>query len=437
MMGEKSRMKRGSGTSKLILGGAALVLTIAAIVVAVTFYERAQRQQEESALQSLASQVTDGHWTGDNTVVFDGDTYGFDHRLETFLFIGTDASGNESGEGDQYRGAMADFLLLAVLDHTENTIGYLQIDRNTVTEVEQRDIEGNLEYIRELQICTAHWYGHSPEMSAENTVTAVKLLLGELDHIDGYYVVNMEDIGQINSAVGGVTITIEEDLTMVDPAFEKGKTVKLTDEQAERFVRARMGVGNEENASRMTRQQQYMDGLFKNVKVFAKDNPKYGNELWKKLRNIAVTDMNGNAFSRMANKMIQGEDKGIFRLTGETRLGTILQDGLKHEEFYPETDSIRDAMTKLFSLVLVETEEYAADVEDDEEDLEEDEDDDILAEDDEDGEYDEEDEEDLEEDEDDDILAEDDEDGEYDEEDEIDEDDETFYDVETDEDGDK
>lgn len=373
-------MKQKSRLRKPIIGMLALLIAVAVAAAGASIYERRRQAERDKELAHLAATVENTTWTDDNTVMLDGDLYGFDHRIETFLFVGTDASGNESATGADYHGAMADFLLLAVLDHTQNSIGYLQIDRNTITEVRELYEDGRLATLRDLQICTAHWYGHDPEMSAENTVTAVRMLLGELENINGYYVVNMKDIGQINRAVGGVEVTIDEDLTMVDSAFTKGTTLTLTDEQAERYVRARRGVGDEDNAARMVRQRRYMDGLLQKVKQLTTGNPKYGNELWKMLRHIAVTNMNGNAFSRMAQKMLKGEDKGILRLRGETRLGDVLDDGKEHEEFYPDVESIRDTMTELFSLVLVESAE---------EGTEPDEDDDALYEDSEDDEEDE------------------------------------------------
>ena len=56
-------------------------------------------------------------------------------------------------------------------------------------------------------------------------------------------VFNCEAIGVINDAVGGVEVTIENDLQMrwrsSEPEFYKGNTLKLTGEQAVTFIRER------------------------------------------------------------------------------------------------------------------------------------------------------------------------------------------------------
>lgn len=337
---------------KTVLAAVILALVLLAIVAGSVLIEKEQQRKLESELQAQQQALRESPWTADNTVQFGGSKYGFDHRLETFLFIGTDASGNS--DPDDFRGPMADYLLLMVLDHTENTIGYLQIDRNTVTDVRELSWEGEEITSRKLQICTAHWYGRSPEMAAENTVYAVRQLLGGLGKIDGYFVMSFADIGRLNHAVGGVEVTVEDEMDQSDPALKKGETLTLSDSQAASFLRARMGVGEGTNAERMARQRQYMASFFRKVKDKTLENPKFGLELWNALRDSAVSNMNGNVFSRIAQKLLKGTDTGIRTVPGKTVLGYVLQDGVEHEEFYADEDALPDVMRDLFSLVLIE-----------------------------------------------------------------------------------
>lgn len=359
-----------------LIGFVALVIVLLGVLGGTILYDRRQNAALERQLREEAEDIDYSPWTADNTVYLDGELYGFDHRIESFLFVGTDNSGNESGVGADFHGAMADYMLLMVLDHSDNTIGYLQIDRNTITEVDMLNDQGKYVDSRDMQICTAHWYGTDLTMCAENTVEAVKKLLGELEYIDGYYIISMKDIGALNHAVGGVQITLQEDMTNIDPKMTAGATVTLNDKQAEQFLRARMNQGQGTNKERMGRQRQYMEGLLNKVRANAMSDSQYANELWKMIREIAVTDMNGNAFSRIANKMIKGEDKGILELKGDTELGTVLGDGIEHEEFYPDSESILSVMKTLYSLVPTEggTSGYdEEEAEDESEDEEEDE----------------------------------------------------------------
>lgn len=72
---------------------------------------------------------------------------------------------------------------------------------------------------------------------------------------------DMEDIATLNDALGGVTVTLEEDFTQEDPSMIPGTTMTLTGNQAEIFVRYRATVADGTNANRMKRQRTYMTAV--------------------------------------------------------------------------------------------------------------------------------------------------------------------------------
>ena len=283
------------------------------------------------------------------TIKLNGDKYDYYDELETYLIIGTDASGNESGSGEEYRGNMADFLLLMVIDKTANEYGFLQLNRDAMTEVNLISRDGSGEATAEIQLCTAHWYGGNSEMSCNNTVTAVSKMLGGIP-IDGYYAMNMDDIPKLNQEVGGVEVTLEEDFSDVDSAMVKGTTLTLTDEQAYHYIHDRYGVGDEKNTSRMKRQKQYMKGLMEKIKQKVKSEPAFLNKVFSKYKKEATTNISSGKLSRMAEAMNVSKSKGTLVLKGENKVGQALGDGIDHAEFYPSCESLVEVMTKLCNL---------------------------------------------------------------------------------------
>lgn len=335
-MNEKRKLKT--------IGGIVLaVLLITGFGLGVHFFDK--------LTNSKSAESAEGE--GDYIYLADHN-YEITHNLESYLLIGSDDSGNEEKDKDkddgEYHGDLADFLLLVVFDKTDDTYGFLQIDRDTITRVEMPENgEESLEDTFE-QICTARWYGETPEEGCENTVDAVSELLGYFP-IDGYYSINMSDIGTLNHAVGGVTVTIEDDFSGVDPEMTKGRTMKLSDEQAETFVRSRMSIGDGTNTSRMRRQRAYMDAfLDAALKKMDKDKD-FVNDLYKELKARAVTDMPGNRVSAAANRMHEGRYIATFELDGEHKEGETLGDGVLHAEFYPTEASKIDVLTSLCSIV--------------------------------------------------------------------------------------
>ena len=305
-----------------LLGAVALIAAFGAVMYAI---EHHGDKHGHSALSTQNQEFFE---------VYDKKYY-IDHNLDAYLLIGTDDTGKaKTRKTGKFQGGMADFLLLFVMDKSSNEYRLLQIDRNTVTDVHLLTEDGKDGDWDEEQICTAHWYGTSEEQCCENTVMTVSDFLWDLP-IDGYYSINMGDIKRLNQAVGGVKLTIQEDLTKVDPAFRKGAALTLTDAQAEKFVRARMHVGDESNVSRMERQRQYMDAFKSQVRERSTNDPAFINDLFNQLREVSATDIPGNRVSAIANFVYKAEDGGTYTFKGKTKEGYVLGDGVPHEEFYP------------------------------------------------------------------------------------------------------
>jgi len=266
---------------------------------------------DESSINDWKIQVPRGK------IKLNGNKYEYYHDFENYLLIGTDATGNNKNGAD-YQGSMADFLMLVIVDKTENTYSFLQFNRDTMTEVALIDHNGEGEATANIQLCTAHWYGGNREQSCENTVKSVKKLLGGIQ-IDGYYELNMSEIPKLNSMVDGVTVTLEDDFSKKYPKMKKGATINLDDEQAYAYVHDRYGVGDEENTSRMKRQQQYMTGFFKKLQEKVKANPNYANEVFESLQDVSTTDIAIGKISNISNIFASGTDKGIFELAGSWR----------------------------------------------------------------------------------------------------------------------
>ena len=293
---------------------------------------------DESSINDWKIQVPRGK------IKLNGNKYEYYHDFENYLLIGTDATGNNNNGAD-YQGSMADFLMLVIVDKTENTYSFLQFNRDTMTEVALIDHNGEGEATANIQLCTAHWYGGNREQSCENTVKSVKKLLGGIQ-IDGYYELNMSEIPKLNNMVDGVTVTLEDDFSKKYPKMKKGATINLDDEQAYAYVHDRYGVGNEENTSRMKRQQQYMTGFFKKLQEKVKANPNF-----ESLQDVSTTDITIGKISNISNIFASGTDKGIFELAGKSKIGQALGDEIDHMEFYVNKKAMVSTMSELFGIV--------------------------------------------------------------------------------------
>ena len=275
-----------------------------------------------------------------------GNIYSYYHDFETYLIMGTDKTGADS---KVYQGSMSDFLMLVIVDKTDNNYSFLPINRDTMSEVRLIQDDGTGAATAELQLCTAHWYGGNAGQSCANTVESISKLFGGLK-INGYYAVPMDEIPKLNHSVGGVTVTLLEDFQDIDRQMKKGETLALSDEQAYHYIHDRYGVGDEKNTSRMKRQQQYMEAFFTKAKEKAKCDKAYVSQLFREFEQTATTNLTAKKISSLTNRLIKGTQKGFFEIQGTSKIGKALGDGIDHAEFYPDKESIIDVMTKIYGL---------------------------------------------------------------------------------------
>ena len=279
------------------------------------------------------------------SLTYDGQEYPMKPHLQTVLLIGTDAleAYEEKTEGVKpfYNYHQADFLSLVVLDTDNNTAEILQLNRDAMTDVPWLDVLGEYGGTEFKQLCLAYNYGDGGMRSCKNTVSAVSGLLFDAP-IDHYIQIPMTAIGVLNDLVGGVPVTIEEDMTVIDPAFTKGAAVWLDGVQAEKFVRARMALENDTNLARMKRQRQYLDSFQKRAREAFNSDSEFMVKLMEKLSEFLQSDLTAQQLSDLVTRLDNSEISPIRYAEGELKMGE------KYYEFYPAEASLWAMVKKAY-----------------------------------------------------------------------------------------
>ena len=238
----------------------ALLILLAALVIAAAGFIAASRLEEER--QEIVT-GEEGSYGEMPRVVWKGETYRKLAGIHTILAIGYDKNSTDERVGFR-DGGQCDFLMLLVVNDKDRTVRQLHIDRDTMTRISTLGLSGKPSGSKVLQICLAHAYGNSAEVNDRMTCEAVENFLPGVT-VDGSISMGFDFIERFNHLVGGVTVTLEDDLTAQDPAMKAGATLKLTDSQAFHFCHARMGTGDGQNTSRMRRQRTYIDAASKQM----------------------------------------------------------------------------------------------------------------------------------------------------------------------------
>ena len=204
------------------------------------------------------------------TIIRDGVKYYPRQDINVILLMGINQLGPVKVSDEPNNGGAADFAALVVFDEKEETWTVLNLNRDTMLDMPALDEEGNETGTMYAQLAFAHTYGTGVEDSCENTKKAVSNFLGGVN-IDYYVAMNLDAIALLNDAVGGVTVTVRDDFSEVDPTIKLG-TITLRGDQARSFVQTRWYVGDELNLSRIERQKEYMNNFVRAFKDTVKES---------------------------------------------------------------------------------------------------------------------------------------------------------------------
>ncbi len=213
------------------------------------------------------------------TVRYNGKIYRLNENITSIACLGIDKrdinQNNIIGNAGQ-----ADTIMIIAFDTQNGTAKVISVPRDTITAIDVYDTNGSFARVEETQVCLAYAYGDGGKTSCENVIASLQKMMYGIP-IKSYAALDIEGIGVLNDAVGGVTVTPNE--TFLD--FTAGKSVKLRGDMAMSFVRHRDHKRVDANLYRMERQMQY-------VKAFARTAVnKIGTDL------SAITDIYNTAMN--------------------------------------------------------------------------------------------------------------------------------------------
>ncbi len=339
MQNGRGRSKR-SRTIRIALLLLAAALAFGAILLATNLWE--------SEHQSYSGEIGDpDDWLNPKeevpTIPFNGREYRVRDSVETLLFMGLDSDEQPDESGASYNNDLrADFLMLLIIDKEANTCSTVHIDRDTKTQVTVLGVAGQELGTTSEQIALAHTYGSGRFDSCRNTVKAVENFLYGTP-IDHFLSLTMDAVQILNDEVGGVPVTIPEDMTMIDASFVEGSRITLYGEQALKFVRARSGLENNTNRGRMERQRQYLNELYEKVFWNVSVDEEFPPRIISKLSNYMVSDCRADQLQSLLETASECEFVGIETIEGESVVGEN-----NRMEFTPDRDQLEQLIIDLF-----------------------------------------------------------------------------------------
>ena len=326
-------------SNKFLIYILVVVLAIGAVAVVTEYVKDKKAIKEKSNIRGNLKE----RFYKEADLIYNNCEFTENKKLVNVLIIGTDQTNQEAhSEAGYGRGGQADFISLVTIDEVNGKVYCLAIDRDTMADIEVYGALGGKTGTVYQQICLSYGFGTGREESCELTSRAVsKLLLGI--QIDYYAALNMEAISILNDTLGGVTVTLEQDLTNFDAQMSVGKELTLTGQQAQYYVRGRLGVQDSTNMSRMERQNKYLLNAAELVKDKLKSGESIADKLYRKLKGYLVTNMDNGEFINLLSTASSYGDYKIDYIKGEHFIGS---DGFA--EFYADEDALREVVLERF-----------------------------------------------------------------------------------------
>ena len=309
-------------------------LVLIAILVVVVFFSGFK------LLTSLNKTVDNTTTSSKKTVEYNGEQYFPRQDITVLMLMGIDEHGDVKASDSYTNTGENDMVALAVFDEIDKSYSVLVLNRDTMMDVHVLGLGGRDAGTIYAQLALAHTYGTGLEDSCENAVRTVSDFLYGLT-VDYYISMNMDAIAILNDAVGGVTVTVEDDFSKVDSSIPMGE-VTLNGEQALAFVQTRKDVSDQMNVSRMNRHEEYMENFVTAFNKKVKEDDTFILKTYEEVSPYVVSDCSINSLSSMLSRYADYTLKEIVTPSGEN---VLTED---YMEFHVDEKALEELIMNMF-----------------------------------------------------------------------------------------
>ena len=276
-----------------------------------------------------------------DTIVHDGKEYQYNAHLSNYLFVGVDTRDEVESYKTQADAGQADTIYLLSYDRVKCTLTCIAIPRDTLTSIHVYGVDGTDMGTTVDHINLQYAFGDGKHKSCQLMKEAVSNMLYGIP-IQGYYSLNMDGISVAAGALGDVEVVVPDDTwTEIDPTYQKGTTVVISEENAEKLVRYRDTEEGQSAIARMNRQKVLLQASASNAKEKVSEDTDYIVDVQEALKPYMVTNIGNDVFADLAEAEFDSET-GIIDVPGEGVEGTDF------DEYHIEETELYELILKLF-----------------------------------------------------------------------------------------
>lgn len=296
-----------------------LTLAIIAVIVFFILKNVGMSQLTQAEVEIVAPVIENVEVFVDedeDTITYNGKTYAYNKNMTSILCMGIDKRDGLGLEDDIVgTGGQADALYMVAMDTATGKTSVIAVSRDIYGDISVYSADGNYTGTKKAQLCLAYAYGDGKEESCKNTVGAVERLFYSLVPVQSYFAMDLYAIDDLNDAVGGVQVVLDEELLGVGSA---GDEVYLHGEYARKFLQYRNVDLLESSADRMNRQMHYLERFSKTAIDMTKKDLSTPVTLFNIVKDNSVTNLNASKISALGyTATTSGADVSFKKVPGE------------------------------------------------------------------------------------------------------------------------
>ena len=325
-----------SRKSVLLLAAAVVLIAVLAGVGAAFLEDRSPKElpvrttgsDASASAPASAPATTEPDVDFSGTVELDGVRYRLNTSLQAILFLGVDDGGGFVPGVAPGEGRRADTIFLFLLDDQSKTNRLLAISRDTIADVDVYQANGDYAYTAPTHINMQYYYGDSPSRSCFLMKRSISRLL---------YGMNAQGIVTIVDELGGLTVTMPEDYTDIDPRYQAGAELTLTGAETEHLLRYRDLSSHGSNEDRVERQVRLIKSLVERLQ--AGMSAERLKQLLASAGDEVCSDLDAETLKKLVSYRL---DPQTLTLPGEVVAGA------DHDEFHLDEPALRRLLIELF-----------------------------------------------------------------------------------------
>ncbi len=327
--------------------------------IMVVDFEEEQRVRAEYTNKAQKTLVWQDDW-----VIFEEEVYEYNEACLNFILMGIDRGGVLEKETDlsDWSAGQADTIFLVSLDNQNKKVSVIGIPRNAMVHLEVYNEEKECIDTIYNQICLQYGYAGGGELGLQKMADSVSKLFYDLP-IHGACAVSYDAIGIVTDKLGGIEVTISEDMTAYQKNYTIGNRITLTGKNVIPYLRYRDNSELGSPTMRLTRQKEFMRVAIAKAIEKVKENPVIVSDIYQAIIPYMNTDITLDKAVYLVAESIDYSitDSSFYQLTGEDK--KVDFENAKsakdfYNDFYLDEELLKKNIMEIFyQKVMVETDE--------------------------------------------------------------------------------